>query len=305
VRCAEEAAGDGEPRVDFEALGDTEIADANAALVVEETVGWFDVAVDDAEALARLESIDQVQHVVDGLLGRKSALFQAIGERASRHQLHRDHGHAVELFGGEDVDTARVTDRGSEPALLPEPFDRLARIGTQLGQHLQRQTSAGLTVFRLPYLGKPADTELARQLIRTEVTTSLEHHSWTAGVGVRDRSTARLARAQRGTALGTTNRGSFGGSAAARTFDSAVHGMTHKATDARREGKCGLRHLQYYGTCSATAPAVLRHLWYYGTCDASNAKTVFQSCCIDTTVQPRALASSSPRSSRPMCDCRS
>jgi hypothetical protein len=88
-----------------------EVADLDGPIAVDETVRWLDVAVQDARGLGSVQSSDDVENGRDRVrLGKRTLRGDAILQRSSRQQLHRDHGHARDLLAAEDVDRVRVTD---------------------------------------------------------------------------------------------------------------------------------------------------------------------------------------------------
>ena len=112
---------------------------------LDETVRWFDVAVQNAHCVRGFETGDDLQHRhrPPRVTGSGPPLFNPFLQRAALDQLHGDDGRAFDLLGAIDIDGVRMIDGCGEPALAEEAFARIRRI-ERMPEHLQRDaTSAG------------------------------------------------------------------------------------------------------------------------------------------------------------------
>ncbi len=150
-RRADERAGAGQLRVGDQRAGQAEVADLDSTVGFQEAVGWFDVAVHQAEAVRFLQTLDHVQNLAHGLFCRKRpALAHQVVERRARHQLHDDVGPPRFLVSGQHKDAARMSERAGQPAFLAEARQRLRGTGV-LGQNeLEGNPPAGGRFLRQP-----------------------------------------------------------------------------------------------------------------------------------------------------------
>ena len=90
-------------------------------MFVVETVGRFDVSMDDADGLRCFEAFNDFQNEIDGVPRRQSAAEpQLILQRASRQQLHRNNRMPLDLLRTEDENRAGMVDRGRQSPLAHE-----------------------------------------------------------------------------------------------------------------------------------------------------------------------------------------
>lgn len=146
-----------------------EVTDLHAAVDINEAVRRLDVAMQNARRRRGIESANHIKNGRDRLGGgHRTALNDAVFECAAWQQLHRDHGHAVDLFAAENVDGMRMTDGRREAAFAQEP--RAVLVQDHLpAQQFQCDAAAGLGVHRFVHLAHAAMAEQLDDRVRPEL----------------------------------------------------------------------------------------------------------------------------------------
>ncbi|MDF3043565.1 MAG: hypothetical protein K0Q71_6271 [Thermomicrobiales bacterium] len=124
-------------------LGDTEIDQSGPAVLVDEDVARFDVAVDITSGMGVVEGapnlLQQLGHVV-GMEGRVGG--DDLLQRLPAHQLHDDEGRAVVLADVIDVDDVRVGEGGGRARLALETGAEAGIGGELRPRRLDRHVAA-------------------------------------------------------------------------------------------------------------------------------------------------------------------
>ena len=154
---------------------DAEVHHLDVAARGEHDVPRFDVAVDDAGAVAVVERGQHTAGDLERTLGQDlAALAQDVAQGASGHELHDDVGlHRLTAVGGRllagvvDGDDGRVVERGRALRLAAEPgLER--RVAGQVGaEPLDRDHAAQAAVVSLAHLGHAAPAEQLAELVAT------------------------------------------------------------------------------------------------------------------------------------------
>jgi hypothetical protein len=95
-------------------------------------VGRFQIAVDDAAVVRRLEGFGHLTGDREHILERHRSGRDLLGQRGSVHQFHDDGAKAVAVSEAEDLRDVRVIEGGQHLRLTLEPREAL-RVGGHVG----------------------------------------------------------------------------------------------------------------------------------------------------------------------------
>ena len=140
------------------ALGDAEVGDLDAVVVVQEQVRRLDVAMDDSARMRCVERGCRLAEPLERASDRLRALAdEPIGERAAREVLHHDVRVILVLADVKDRHRAR----GGREACCGQRFTGEARadrlvVGVAVGEHLDRDDARQVGVLGAVDLPHPA-----------------------------------------------------------------------------------------------------------------------------------------------------
>jgi hypothetical protein len=133
--------GEGGPRGDSFALGcqlgQTEIQYFRVPSFCYEDVGWFDVAVDDAFRVGRIEPVRNLDGQIEDAFNFHRAASDAVLQRHTVQELHHDIRLTVFLTNVINRADVRVVERGGRLRFSTEPFECLMVTGQIFRKELQ------------------------------------------------------------------------------------------------------------------------------------------------------------------------
>ncbi len=162
-------------------LGDAEVDQLHVAAEADHHVLRADVAVDDAQRLARrvLRHVGVEQPLAQARdeprgdarrhhLALLLLLLQQAAEIDTVHPLHRDEGRAVEVPQLEELDDARVVQRRRDARLVEEHADELGLLREVREDALEHHHAVAARVLGEEQLRHAADGEPLEQQVRAE-----------------------------------------------------------------------------------------------------------------------------------------
>ena len=160
-------------------LGDAEIDQSGPAVLVDEDVARFDVAVDITSGVGVVEGapdlLQQLGHVVgmEGGVGGDDLL-----QRLPAHELHDDEGRAVVLADVIDVDDVRVGEGGGRARLALEAGAEAGIGGELRPRRLDRHVATEEEIVTEVDDRHPALAEAAADAVATfDQCLRLDHHA--------------------------------------------------------------------------------------------------------------------------------
>ena len=166
--CSSQGAGARDAELTVE-LGGAEVGETRSAVGLEENVGGFDVAMEDAAAVRRRQSGGDVAPYLDRLLGvERPALAHAHLQVGTCDVLHDDEAPRTVFQKIEDRDDVRVRQAAHRLHLTAHPFAGNLRRGGGRDEELDRDIAADRAIPREVHDGVPAAAELADDLVSAE-----------------------------------------------------------------------------------------------------------------------------------------
>ena len=156
---------------------ETEIEDLGDAVRRELDVGGFEIAMDDAALVRRVERVDELTCDRDRLVDREFPLRpHPRVERLPLDQLHHDGGEPRPLLQAVDGRNIRVVERRQNPRFALEPCEPVLIRREQPWQNLDRDLAMQLGIARAVDLAHAACAQLREDLIGTESCADIERH---------------------------------------------------------------------------------------------------------------------------------
>ena len=153
--------------------GEAEVGDLDQPAIIDQEIGGFDVAVDDALFVGRAEAGCRLQGDVgdlDRIEGPRRA--QDLLQTAARDVLHGKEVATVLLADGVDLDNVRVVEAGRAPRLAQESLDVVRILGQMLAEDLDGDETVEGLLVRLVDDPHAAATELGNYSVMTDTV----HH---------------------------------------------------------------------------------------------------------------------------------
>ena len=158
----------------------------------------FEIAVNDAALVRRLEAVAELRRYRQRLGGRQRARRQAIGQRRALDQLHRDDRSAVAGFDAEDLGDVGMIERREHLCLALESTETAGIAGARREQDLEGDVALQADVAGAEHFSHPAGAEPADDLVSADSRTRGQRHD--------DRSVQRRAGPRRASQVGRDRR---------------------------------------------------------------------------------------------------
>jgi hypothetical protein len=146
-------------------LGESEVEYLDDPVVAKLDVRGFEVPMDDAALVGRLQRIDELARDVERLLERQPSGGKAVGEGRAGDQLEGQGPDAVHIFESVDGRDVRMVQRREDLRFATEARHPVGIGEKDVGQEFQRDVPAEGRVARLVHLSHPAGSEQARDLV--------------------------------------------------------------------------------------------------------------------------------------------
>ena len=129
-------------------LGDAEVGDLHAPLLVEENVFRLDVAVNDAGVVGVLERVAELRDDAQRLARRELARAQDVAQVGAVDEFHHDVVAARDFSEFMDGDDVLMRQRRERPGFPVEALDELGILGQIVRQHLDGDVAFELRLSR-------------------------------------------------------------------------------------------------------------------------------------------------------------
>ena len=137
----------GEPEPSEAEFRKTEVEHLRLAAIGDENIRRFDIAVNDAFRVRRVERVGDVDRERQQLLERQRIAVDRFLERSAFEQLQNEKRFPVVFADLVDRADVRVAERRRRSRLAEQPLDRRGVGGSALGQKLERHSPAEDEIF--------------------------------------------------------------------------------------------------------------------------------------------------------------
>ncbi len=168
-------------RVARESLGEAEIEQLHAAVLVDHDVRRLQVAVHDALVVGALERPGDLQRDLQSLVERNRPGIQALVQVLALHHLHDEKPRALGLLDAVDRGDVRVFELGEHLGFALEPHHLVGVADEMRGQNLDRHLALEVLVVGAEDLAHAAFAELRGDPVVTQART--DFHGCLAGWG--------------------------------------------------------------------------------------------------------------------------
>ena len=142
---------------------DAEVGDTGESVVVDQHVGRFEVAMQDALGVSGGDARAELPGDVDDLVGRQPAdVAQECGEVLAAHELHREKDEAVGFPHVEHAADRRMRDLPCEPHFVQETFARIDAAGEE---HLEGDGRIEHEIVGAPHVAHAALTDAGNHAV--------------------------------------------------------------------------------------------------------------------------------------------
>ena len=155
-------------------FGQPEVEDLDGPLGCDLDVGRFQITMDDAAIVRRLERLGDLASSRDDLVDRQRTGRQALRERRPLDQFEHERGDVAAFLDAVDRADVRVIQRGERSRLLLEPRAAVRVVRDRIGQHLDRDRTSQPGIVRAINLSHPAGAEQALDAERPQLAARRE-----------------------------------------------------------------------------------------------------------------------------------